>query len=138
MGEELIRRAKSAASAEELMAHAKESNIELTEEYAAELFVKLHAVAGELSDDELNNVAGGGCGQSMPQHKFQVGDHVRSRGYAACEGIPGFPCRSTYLVVEEKLSYYQAYSQYAYSVSCPVCHVLKQVWEDDLLPADPG
>ena len=39
--------------------------------------MKIHAVAGELSDDELEAVVGGGCGQSMPQRKFQVGDHVR-------------------------------------------------------------
>lgn len=57
---ELIEKAKTAKSAEELLAMAKAENIELTEEEAAKAFAELNK-SGELSDEELDNVAGG-CG----------------------------------------------------------------------------
>ena len=60
MNSELVAKAKEAKSAEELLAMAKENDIELTGEQAKEYYDRLHAT-GELSDDELDNVAGGGC-----------------------------------------------------------------------------
>ena len=60
---ELLEKAKQAKSPEELIALAKESNIELTEEQAKEYLEKLNPKIGELADDELDNVAGGGCVQ---------------------------------------------------------------------------
>lgn len=60
MNEELIAKARSAKSAEELLALAKENGVELTEEEASAYFEQLNK-SGELSDDELDNVAGGGC-----------------------------------------------------------------------------
>lgn len=59
--QELLEKAKSAKSAEDLLALAKENNVELTEEEAAAYFARLHPVQGELADDELDNVSGGGC-----------------------------------------------------------------------------
>ena len=61
MQTELITKAKQAKNPEELMALAKENNMEMTEECAKAYFEKLHPQSGELSDDELDNVAGGGC-----------------------------------------------------------------------------
>jgi len=58
---ELILKAKEAKNPEELMALAKENGMELTGETAETYFAKLHPAAGELPDDELDNVAGGGC-----------------------------------------------------------------------------
>ena len=65
MNEEIIKKAKEAKTAEELLALAKENSIELTEDQARELFDRLHPATGELSDDELDNVAGGGCVSSV-------------------------------------------------------------------------
>ena len=59
--EEQIAKMKAATSAEELLALAKESGVELTEEQANVYFNELHK-NGELADEELNNVAGG-CGK---------------------------------------------------------------------------
>ena len=56
--EELITKLKGAKSADEILALAKESGIELDEEKAKELFAELNA-SGELSDDDLDKVAGG-------------------------------------------------------------------------------
>ena len=55
---ELIEKAKTAKSAEELLAMAKAENVELTAEQAAKVFEELNKT-GELSDEELDNVAGG-------------------------------------------------------------------------------
>ena len=55
--EELIAKLKEAKSADEILALAKESGIELDEEKAKELFSQLNA-SGELSDDDLDKVAG--------------------------------------------------------------------------------
>lgn len=56
-----MKKAKTAKSADELFALAKENGIELNEEQAAAYYAQLHPVSGEMSDDELENVAGGGC-----------------------------------------------------------------------------
>ena len=58
--EELIAKAREAKSAEELLALAKENNVELTEEEAKAYFEQMNKT-GELADDELDSVAGGGC-----------------------------------------------------------------------------
>lgn len=56
---ELIEKARTAKSAEELLALAKENEIELSEDEAKEHFEQLNE-SGELSDEELENVSGGG------------------------------------------------------------------------------
>ena len=61
MKKELIAKAKQAKTPEELMSLAKENSIEMTEESAKAYFEQLHPKTGELTDDELDNVAGGGC-----------------------------------------------------------------------------
>ena len=71
---ELIEKAKTAKTAEELIEFAKVVNIELAAEEAAKYFAKLNA-SGELSDEELDNVAGGGCGDPGP-FRYEVGDYV--------------------------------------------------------------
>lgn len=58
---EMIAKAKEAKTSEELMDLAKENNIDLAEEEAKRYYAQLHPTMGELSDDELDNVAGGGC-----------------------------------------------------------------------------
>ena len=58
---ELIAKAKETKSVEELMALAKENDIDMTEESAEAYFNQFHPTSGELSDEELDNVAGGSC-----------------------------------------------------------------------------
>lgn len=57
---ELIEKAKQTKSAEELSALAAENGIKLTGEEANTYFEHLNKT-GELSDDELDSVSGGGC-----------------------------------------------------------------------------
>ena len=76
MNEELINKAKQVQSAEELLELAKTENIELTEEQAREYFSRLHPSEGELGDDDLNDVAGGGCSgyasASLDGHYYKI------------------------------------------------------------------
>lgn len=58
---EQIEQAKRAASAKELLSLAKEFGMEMTEEEAKLYFAQLNPASGELSDNELDNVSGGGC-----------------------------------------------------------------------------
>ena len=86
--QELIEKAKTAKTAEELLAMAKEENVELTEEQSAKAFAELNKT-GELSDEELDNVAGGCAGpyQSGDTPLFNSGDRVKYRKkirYANC------------------------------------------------------
>ena len=75
ISKELLEKAKTAKSAEELLAIAKAESVELTEEQAESAFTKLHKT-GELSDEELDNVAGGRlCSPGDP--KWNIGDRVR-------------------------------------------------------------
>ena len=88
ISKELLEKAKTAKSAEELLAMAKAEKIELTEEEAAKAFEELNK-NGELSDEELDNVAGGCAGpyQSGDTPLFNYGDRVKYRKkirYANC------------------------------------------------------
>ena len=78
VSKELLEKAKTAKTAEELIEMAKEENIELTVEQAAKAFEELNK-NGELSDEELDNVAGG-CGRDYESSgetpKFRVGDRL--------------------------------------------------------------
>lgn len=58
---ELLEKAKQAKSAQELAALAKENGVELNEEQAQAYYDLLHPAAGELTNEELDNVSGGGC-----------------------------------------------------------------------------
>ena len=74
---EMIEKAKTAKTAEELLEMAKAEHIELNAEQAAKAFAELKR-SGELADEELDNVAGGGCGdpETPGEPKFNVGDRV--------------------------------------------------------------
>lgn len=61
MDQELLTKAKAAETAEELLTLAKENGMELTEAEAKTYFDLLHPQTGELSDEELDSVSGGGC-----------------------------------------------------------------------------
>ena len=65
---EMIEKAKTAKTAEELLTLAKAENIELTAEQAAKAFDELNK-SGELSDEELENAAGSGsdCDYIIPR-----------------------------------------------------------------------
>lgn len=82
LSKELLEKAKAAKSAEELLKLAKENGVELTNEESAAYFAQLNK-SGELSDEELDNVAGGGChakdGRLVITMMRPAGDHHDAR-----------------------------------------------------------
>ena len=58
----MIEKAREVKTAEELLLLVKENEIEMTSDEAATYFAQLNPKSGELDDDELDNVAGGACG----------------------------------------------------------------------------
>ena len=69
---ELIEKAKTASSAEELLTMAKEMGVELSEADAEAYFSFLNG-SRPLSDDELEQVAGG---KGEPKPKYHAGQRV--------------------------------------------------------------
>lgn len=60
MNEEMLKKLQAAKSAEDVVAIGKECGKELTDEQAQAIYDKLQAAAnGELSDEDLEAVAGG-------------------------------------------------------------------------------
>ena len=85
MDKNLILKAKEAKSVEELIAIAKENNVELTEEDAKKYFEQLNAKKGELPDDELDCVAGGGCLAEEERYCPNCQTRLEMRG--SCHGL---------------------------------------------------
>jgi len=69
---EIIAKAKEAKSPEELLALAKENNINMTQEEAVVCYAQLNPKAGEIADDELDNVSGGACKTTVDGEKRTV------------------------------------------------------------------
>ncbi len=71
---ELISKAKTAKSAEELIKIAEGEGVKLDEKDAASFFAKLNRSEKELADDQLEAVAGGGYGNQLslyPAHDWE-------------------------------------------------------------------
>ena len=88
MDKNLILKAKEANSVEELITLAKENGIELNEEDAKKYFEQLNAKKGELSDDELDCVAGGGC--LGEEERYCPNCQTRLELRASCHGLYSF------------------------------------------------
>ena len=91
---EIVEKAKAAKSAEELLEIAKANNVEMTAEEAATYFAQLNPKTGELSDDDLDSVAGGACSNSDTKEVSPVPNGTRVRVIngntcAKCGGTTG-------------------------------------------------
>ena len=133
-------KARLAKSPGELLALARAEGIPMTEEEARDHFARLHPPVGELADDELEAVAGGGCqpgylgAGGQPPPKFKEGDHVMESCNYVCDLTRPVACRSYYWVIEkaflERDSDGSKY--YLYQFRCPVCHRQNNGRENDL------
>ena len=111
---EMIEKAKTAKTAEELLEMAKAENINFTAEEAAKAFAELNKT-GELSDEELDNVAGG-CGkEKIPEPKYKIGDMVISSR--------GFPCHTCGIYRDFQITevHRSPDGKHTYSIACPEC-----------------
>ena len=108
---EMIEKAKIAKSAEELLALAKENNVEMTADEAATYFAQLNPKSGELDDDDLDAVAGGACADSNDNDNpaVGVGDTVQITSWETCSS-----CGSNIGIVSIKHSS-------GYCIKCKEC-----------------
>jgi predicted ribosomally synthesized peptide with nif11-like leader len=95
---EILEKAKTAKSPEELIALAKEKGIELSTEQANAYFAKLNPEDGGLTDDELDNVAGGCFGEDY-DNRIKVSPTDRPCIYYACE-----ICEQGYSCIHRRVS----------------------------------
>lgn len=126
----ILEKAKQAKSLEELCKLARENGVALSEREAAEYFKRLHK-SGELSDEELDNVAGGGCqsGGTELFHMFPANARVMRRGYRYCyQATTGHSCMSEYWIVRE-----QNAELGSVSVECPRCGIKECRFVGDLV-----
>ncbi len=97
MEDNIIKKARNCKSTEELIALAKENGAELTCEQAESYFKSMHE-SGELSDEELDNVSGGGCYSDDGYLMTTIGygcEHFEDYGEGAL-GVDGTCCRCKY------------------------------------------
>ena len=116
---EMIEKAKTAKSAEELLEMAKVENVEMSAEQAAEYFATIHA-SGELSDEELDNVSGG-CG-SGDEPLFTVGQWVYVRATNAAA-----------LILENLGKQGSTFPEFKYKIEVnDTGHFIVEKWESEL------
>ena len=84
---EMVEKAKAAKSAEELLEIAKANNIEMTADEAKTYFAQLNPKSGEISDDDLDSVAGGAC--AATENKIKQGERVRVINGQTCPKCGG-------------------------------------------------
>ena len=123
---EMMEKAKTAKSMQELLEMAKAENIELSAEEAAKYFAELHKT-GELSDNELDNVSAG-CYESGDTPKFSVGQHV-----GVCAGRGHAPARIL-SVSDEKHDGWCKNKQWIYSIKFDQGgEIRNDVYEDNII-----
>ena len=94
---ELIKKAKAAKSAEELLALAKANNVDLTETEAKTYWSQLSA-NGTVSDEELDAVVGGGsCPDNGEEEENTLsgGDRVKIPRCTGCGSTTGYVAMPT-------------------------------------------
>lgn len=69
--QDMMEKAQGAKTPEELLMLAKEADIQMSPQEAEETFALLNK-KGELSDEELDNVAGGGCDTTVDGKTYTV------------------------------------------------------------------
>ena len=84
--QEMIEKAKSVNSAEELYELAKANGFDITADEAKTYFEQLNPKSGELEDDDLDRVAGGadGCKDKDEADKFPLGTKLRVTSGQTC------------------------------------------------------
>ena len=103
---EMIEKAKTVKSAEELLELAKVNGVEMTADEAKTYFAQLNPKSGELDDDDLDAVAGGACSDSNDNDNpaAGVGDTVQITSGETCSscgkniGIVSKKCRAAYYI----------------------------------------
>lgn len=128
MKEELLKKAREAESVEKLLSLAKENKIELSKEKAEKIFTRLHNDDGELGEDELSSVSGGGCSElSIP--KYAIGHYVKLKDYRYNIWKGACDCKFNCWIVR---GYNYDYFGREYELVCANCGNQRYEYEADI------
>ncbi len=128
MNEELLKKAEEAESVDALLSLAKENKIELSKEKAEKIFTRLHN-DGELGEDELSSVSGGGCSKlSVP--KYAIGHYVKINGSRYNDLLGLCDCKYNCWIVKGYNFDYIGRRQY--ELACANCGNQRYEYEDDI------
>ena len=105
----IIEKAKGAKTAHELLELAKAEGINIPVDEAATYFAQLNPKSSELSDNELDNVSGGGCIDGLPLY----------RNYTMVQEFFCTNCFRVYPASKCNVIHYEAQDDVAY---CPDCN----------------
>ncbi len=148
MNMEIVKKAREAGSVEELLSLAEENNIELSKEKAEEDFSRMNS-EGEIHDDELDSVTGGGCGIKKPDGaKYSVGQIVNMKPYIGGYGnhqwcryctlgnnkaeIVDYPWETDYITLQKIPG---TWVKGTYIVRCIGCNATVRVDDDEIIGA---
>ena len=106
---QMIQKAKGAKSARELLELAKTEGIDLTDDESVTYFEQLNPKNGELRDDELTGISGGGCISDLPLYT----DYSMVKEFFCTNCFHVYPASGC------KVMCYKRQDDVAY---CPVCH----------------
>jgi hypothetical protein len=107
--QETLAKAKTAESEEELLVLAKESGIDLTEEQAQVYFAQLNPRHGELADEELDNVSGGGCSNTYTADGVLLVQSNHTCGFYQCAVCQTAECHCNLEAICCSCSYFQSF-----------------------------
>lgn len=119
MTPELLKKARMAKNAAEIMDLAKEVGMSLDLEEANGLLRYLHT-EGEMSDDELDNVSGGACG--MDKKAMEMSEVSRKNGKNGCCPACGNKLKLGMTMTDEKGVYDNAF--------CFNCNIMYKYYPD--------
>lgn len=139
---ELLAQARKMQTPEELAELANSHGVEMTAEQARVCYEKLNPPFGELEDDELEAVSGGGCTgiAALEAPKYKVGQHVMDRHNLFCNTQHSTyrgaqytmeTCRSPYWAIK-RTGVAGAGTARVYDVECPLCGMSVTLHESDI------
>lgn len=125
--QDMMEKAQGAKTPEELLVLAKEADIQMSPQEAEETFALLNK-KGELSDEELDNVAGGGCDTTVDGKTYTVvssGLDCFTGQYEANyerDGVSGVIAGPLY--AQDNYSLRFTWRDFAYGGQCGMCRWL--------------
>lgn len=125
--QDMMEKAQGAKTPEELLVFAKEADIQMSPQEAEETFALLNK-KGELSDEELDNVAGGGCDTTVDGKTYTVvssGLDCFTGQYEANyerDGVSGVVAGPLY--AQDNYSLRFTWKDFAYPGQCGMCRWL--------------
>ena len=123
----MMEKAQGAKTPEELLVLAKEADIQMSPQEAEETFALLNK-KGELSDEELDNVAGGGCDTTVDGKTYTVvssgldcftGQYEANYERNGVDGVVAGP-----LYAKDNSSLRFIWQNFAYRGQCGMCRWL--------------